>query len=121
MATGPKPATTPLELLSGPLPEQPLLSKYYLPIAGGLMGFIAVVGANYITRRPMFSGIQRHVAGAAAMAGITYIVDNYRNDYYAEKDAVLRHYIQLHPEDFPPFDRKQYKDVLEPWTPIRNN
>jgi hypothetical protein len=26
--------------------------------------------------------------------------ENYRNQYLAEKDAVFRHYISLHPEDF---------------------
>ena len=28
-------------------------------------------------------------------------VDGWRNEHLAERDAVLRHYIQLHPEDFP--------------------
>lgn len=26
---------------------------------------------------------------------------NYRKNYWAERDAVFRHYIELHPEDFP--------------------
>lgn len=26
----------------------------------------------------------------------------YRMNYFAERDAVFRHYVQLHPEDFPP-------------------
>lgn len=26
----------------------------------------------------------------------------YRKNYWAERDAVMRHYVQLHPEDFPP-------------------
>lgn len=39
----------------------------------------------------------------AATIGIAggKIVDGWRNDHLAERDAVLRHYIQLHPEDFP--------------------
>lgn len=28
-------------------------------------------------------------------------VDGWRNEHLAERDAVLRHYVQLHPEDFP--------------------
>lgn len=46
-------------------------------------------------------GIQKHFlyAGLAAI-GAKY-ADNYRNEYYAERDAVYRHYISLHPEDFP--------------------
>lgn len=27
---------------------------------------------------------------------------NWRRNYWADRDAVLRHYVQLHPEDFPP-------------------
>lgn len=26
----------------------------------------------------------------------------YRMNYFAERDAVFRHYVELHPEDFPP-------------------
>lgn len=47
------------------------------------------------------SGIQKHIlfAGIGAVGARTF--DNYRRDYYAERDAVYRHYISLHPEDFP--------------------
>lgn len=30
-----------------------------------------------------------------------YYVDQYRNSYLAERDAVLRNYLERHPEDFP--------------------
>lgn len=76
-------------------------------------------------------------------------VDRKRNEYLAKRDAVLRHYVELHPEDFPVTgelvdenynlmkehcrdaktlcifislgfsDRKKYGDVLEAWVPIR--
>lgn len=32
-------------------------------------------------------------------------VEDYRRDYLAERDAVLRHYVQLHIEDFPPLGK----------------
>lgn len=35
-------------------------------------------------------------------ATLAHFVEQYRINYWAERDAVLRHYIQLHPEDFPP-------------------
>lgn len=28
-------------------------------------------------------------------------IDRKRNEYLAKRDAVLRHYVELHPEDFP--------------------
>ncbi|CAH1104887.1 unnamed protein product [Psylliodes chrysocephalus] len=119
MASGPKIATTPLELLSGPAPEPPFLSKYWAPFACGVIGFSSVCLANYVTKRPVWSGLQKHVLLSAGLAGIGKVVDDYRNQYMADRDAVLRHYVELHPEDFPPFERKQYKDILESWIPIR--
>lgn len=49
----------------------------------------------------MLLGIQKHLlyTGIAALFGKS--VDGWRNTYLAERDAVLRHYIELHPEDFP--------------------
>lgn len=49
----------------------------------------------------MFVGVQKHVlfTGIGALFGRT--ADSWRNEYLAERDAVLRHYIELHPEDFP--------------------
>lgn len=39
------------------------------------------------------------MSGVGALFGKT--VDGWRNEYLAERDAVLRHYICLHPADFP--------------------
>lgn len=33
---------------------------------------------------------------------------NYRENYYAERDAIMRHYIQLHPDDFQPPGTKPF-------------
>jgi len=76
----------------------------------------------------------------AAVAGgfIGKTVDGWRDDYLAERDAVLRHYIELHPEDFPDpgklpsiminslninstlfVVRQTYAQVMMPWVPIR--
>lgn len=37
----------------------------------------------------------------AGFIGILTYVQKQRDSYLAEKDAVYRHYIELHPEDFP--------------------
>lgn len=71
------------------------------------IGFPAFIGVasmcfyNYTTRRPNFSGIQKHIL-AASIGGVAG--EGIRRYYmYAsrERDAMLRHYIMLHPEDFP--------------------
>lgn len=42
------------------------------------------------------------------LAALAMTVDKWRNEYFAEKDATLRHYIELHPEDFPTPGKKQF-------------
>lgn len=46
-------------------------------------------------------GIQKHALTMAVGALVGQKLDNNRQEYMAERDAVLRHYIKLHPEDFP--------------------
>lgn len=36
----------------------------------------------------------------------------YRKNYWAERDAVMRHYVQLHPEDFAPPGIMQILDIF---------
>lgn len=54
---------------------------------------------NYII---FLIGLQKHTAVVLAGGYLGQVIDGYRNRYLAERDAVLRHYVQLHPEDFPP-------------------
>lgn len=49
----------------------------------------------------MFTGIHKHVIGVLGWVSLLTFVQNKRDDYLAEKDAVLRHYVELHREDFP--------------------
>lgn len=57
------------------------------------------------------AGIQKHLLYTGIGALFGKITDGWRNEYLAERDAVLRHYIQLHPEDFP---------VPSEWWHLRN-
>lgn len=78
-------------------------------------------------------------AAAGALIGKT--IDGWRNDHMAERDAVLRRYVELHPDDFPDpginncslsqpllviktfsfviIERKKFSELLLPWVPIR--
>lgn len=47
------------------------------------------------------AGIQNHFLYATLGAGFGYWINGKRNNYLAEKDAILRHYVELHPADFP--------------------
>ncbi|CAH0560131.1 unnamed protein product [Brassicogethes aeneus] len=120
MAQGPKIPQSPLELLDAPQAvDKPFLTKTWGPASLGVLGFVAVMVGNYAARRPMFSGIQWHIIGGAAGVGIGWKMDEIRNRYLADRDAVYRHYITLHPEDFPAYERKKIGDMFQPWIPVR--
>lgn len=67
----------------------------------------------------LFTGIQKHIAATAIGAVAGNFVEERRLNYLAERDAVLRNYIELHPDDFPTPERKKYAELLLPWIPIR--
>lgn len=49
-----------------------------------------------------FSGIQKHVVLGVGGVFLGAWLDGKRDAHFAERDAVLRHYVELHPDDFPP-------------------
>ncbi|KAL1509264.1 hypothetical protein ABEB36_004027 [Hypothenemus hampei] len=115
----PKVAESPQEVLNSPGIERGLLSQYYAPVLFGLFGFGLVATKNWSTKRPLLSGIQKHILATAIGVPIGFFVNKWLDSKLADRDAMLRHYVQLHPEDFPPYERKQFKDILLPWVPIR--
>lgn len=46
------------------------------------------------------SGLHLKLGAGIAGAVILYYYKQYRTGYLADKDAMYRHYIQLHPEEF---------------------
>lgn len=53
-----------------------------------------------------FTGIHLHILVTATLYGIGRVGTNIRKDAMAEKEAILKHYISLHPDDFPPYGSK---------------
>ncbi|KAL3267587.1 hypothetical protein HHI36_011705 [Cryptolaemus montrouzieri] len=117
--TGPKLCKSPLELLTNDGSRKPpVFNKIWGYLIGGGLGFGGSVFATIAIRRPPFSGIQRTIAISIIGAFVGNYMNNVRNEAAAERDAVFRHYVELHPEDFPPYKRIKYSEVLEPWVPI---
>ncbi|KAI4504797.1 hypothetical protein M0802_000347 [Mischocyttarus mexicanus] len=99
--------------------EPSLLEKY-----GALVGvpFSLFVGGclrNTALNRPAFSGIQVHIIAALIGYGLTYKLSQYMYDQRARRDQMLRHYVTLHPEDFPEPERKKWGEVFDEWVPNR--
>lgn len=120
MSQGPTLPTHPIELLTNKgLVEPPWLHKVWAPAMVGGVLCLASCGSNFLLRRPMMSGLQKHAAFAIGGGFLGKYIEDYRTDYFAERDAVYRDYIRLHCDEFPEITHKKYADVFEPWYPIR--
>ncbi|MCP9257552.1 hypothetical protein DINM_000898 [Dirofilaria immitis] len=56
------------------------------------------------------------------LGGVGYVVGSLREYHYKTRDAVVEHYISLHPEDFEHLtnlDGRKFSEVLMPWIPRR--
>ncbi|XP_059619645.1 NADH dehydrogenase [ubiquinone] 1 subunit C2 [Phlebotomus argentipes] len=112
--------TSPLDLLKfDETRKRPWLNDKWGFILGGSMGFGLGCWVNFMRSRPILSGLQRHIGFSLIGATACFFVDRYRDKYMSERDAVLRHYIELHPEDFPTPERKKYGELMDRWIPIR--
>ncbi|KAL2729222.1 NADH dehydrogenase ubiquinone 1 subunit C2 [Vespula squamosa] len=74
---------------------------------------------NSLLNRPLHAGFQVHIITTLASFLVSYKLQEFTNDHFAKRDQLLRHYVTLHPEDFPPPERKKWGEVFEPWYPIR--
>lgn len=95
------------------------ISRFAYPVVFGALGFGGFVFINYMMRRPLYSGIQRHIIGGIVGVAFGEGIHNFSNYLESRRDTILHHYMELHPEDFQPEEKKLYKDVLQPWYPIR--
>ncbi|XP_066970038.1 NADH dehydrogenase [ubiquinone] 1 subunit C2 [Macrobrachium rosenbergii] len=95
------------------------IRKHWYPVVVGLGGVLFACFANSLSRRPAFSGIQKHILGGTLGVVIGITADNYGKRKAAHRDLMLYNYIVNHPEDFPPIERKKFADVFEKWVPVR--
>ncbi|XP_050542128.1 NADH dehydrogenase [ubiquinone] 1 subunit C2 [Daktulosphaira vitifoliae] len=95
------------------------LEDKWFPFMGFVMGAGSNLYGNIMSRRPFYAGIHKTLGLGAIAAYGFYYFKQYRNDYLADKDAMYRHYIQLHPEDFPAPERKKVGEMFKEWVPVR--
>ncbi|XP_058792351.1 NADH dehydrogenase [ubiquinone] 1 subunit C2 [Phymastichus coffea] len=99
--------------------EPNFFSKWFhwIVIPGTVVSGVAYV--NYFQRRPIYAGLRRYaIALVAGLVGAK-VLEDAKWHREAERDAVLRHYVKLHPEDFPPPKKETYNDVFWEWVPVR--
>ncbi|XP_035225814.1 NADH dehydrogenase [ubiquinone] 1 subunit C2-like [Stegodyphus dumicola] len=101
-----------------PPPKESILSKAFYPVGCALGGISLPIAQNYYIKRPFYTGIHRHIALGLIGAVFGYYVDRFLDRKWMERDAVIRHYVELHPEDFVQNKRK-YKEIFDEWIPVR--
>jgi len=101
-----------------PNSRESILTKYYYETGFAMMLGSIPVFQNYYSRRPLYTGIQRHFAWAALGAVLGYYANQSLERKWTKRDAIIKHYIELHPEDFVE-NKKKYKEMFEEWYPIR--
>ncbi|XP_022196448.1 NADH dehydrogenase [ubiquinone] 1 subunit C2 [Nilaparvata lugens] len=74
---------------------------------------------DYSKNKPIQAGALKHVALLVAGAYAGHLLAERRNAHNRDRDAAYRHYIELHPEDFPAPKRVLIKDMMKKWSPSR--
>ncbi|CAJ0941419.1 unnamed protein product, partial [Mesorhabditis belari] len=86
------------------------------------MGFASIYAYNTWYRKPWYFGIFPRLALVGAIGALAYGAGAMREHHNKTRDAVIEHYMQLHPDDFDHFkDRsgRAWSEVLLPWYPKR--
>ena len=99
----------------------PYTTKFFYPaVFGAVAGSMGPLN-NLLTRRPVTAGMPMTVGLFAVGAFIGRFIHERRASRMAEKEAVAKHYIMLHPDRFPEPEMKKWGDkcVLLPWAPNR--
>ncbi|CAI5446584.1 unnamed protein product [Caenorhabditis angaria] len=96
------------------------------PWKGAAVTFgISLVGAllhNRWNKKPYYFAIIPRSILVAAVTGLGYAAGALRERHYQTRDAVIEHYMQLHPQDFDHFNDRNgrpFSQVLLPWYPRR--
>jgi hypothetical protein len=96
-------------------------SQELYPAMTAIAGVVCMGLYNSRRNHPLSSRLYLYVASGIAGYWLGGMVDHYETKRFAERDAMLHHYISLHPEDFVEEPSPKLKYVLYPWHPVREH
>ncbi|KAL8598761.1 hypothetical protein ACOMHN_033324 [Nucella lapillus] len=86
----------------------------------GILGGVGfAIGLNMMKKKPILTGIYKHMACGAVGYLLGQKLDQLNAESGRRKLLVIEEYIRLHPEDFVEEAPKKYSDVLMKWYPVR--
>jgi len=74
------------------------------------------------TKRPFYANLPKSALIVAGCAAFGWYGGKFREFHFKTRDAIVEHYVRLHPKDFEHLNSKserKFKDLLLPWFPIR--
>ena len=84
-----------------------------------LMGLGSTAVYNMLTYRPIKSRPWLYlVSGGAGFVFGSFVADKHYKKIVA-REVYIEEYIKQHPEDFPVTEPVKWKNVLQPWYPVR--
>lgn len=116
----PHPAQWALDLLEpSRVDRTDTILRYYLVPVMATANVFAVRLRNRLLKLP--PNINPHIQLTCGVLGglIGYTLHYFSDISHARQDAVIRDYIMLHPERFPPPENRKIADIFAPWTPVR--
>ncbi|VDL73849.1 unnamed protein product [Nippostrongylus brasiliensis] len=92
--------------------------------AGVMAGLTLLSGHMYNVwnKKPYYFAIVPRLCALAVLSALGYGAGALREHHYRTRDALVQHYIQLHPEDFDHFNDRNgrpFSQILLPWYPRR--
>ncbi|AWO98681.1 NADH dehydrogenase [Scophthalmus maximus] len=100
------------------LPPPAIVNGNSLWLAG--CGWFTALLHNAVNfRPPLKSGVHRQVLMTTLGWFVGYHMTKHANYVYAKHDREMYEYIRLHPEDFPPKEKKTFAEIVEPFHPVR--
>lgn len=105
----------PLDPFTWPLPQR---------TAGAFFGIYGISWAFYNVwgKKPWHFALLPRLAVGLGAAGLGYVFGTIRERHFQMRDAIVEHYVKLHPEDFEHLSNqngRKFSEVILPWYPIR--
>jgi len=83
------------------------------------LGLAMAAMSNVASRRPVLSRLYIFPLAGAAGFGAGRLLSEFNERRIMDREIAIWDYVHRHPDDFPEIAPKKYKEVLDPWVPIR--
>merc|ERR1719481_948070 len=95
------------------------IGRIWAPMSSAIFPVCASTAYNVQARVPLRTNLIPALIATPFFGLIGYGIRRFFDNRRAEEEAIMRHYILTHPEQFPEPKRTKYIDMIQPWKPWR--